>query len=342
MASYREFRQQTKRRRRKRTMRRILALAVALLLILGLAFVITKLIELVSGKGKDKDPVPQSQSQQASEGGTVETGASDTVIAPLPMQVDPGDTSWNSIGPVAQTLNYTVLSPDSRLIALPENGVVDMTYFDRTVLIGDSVSQGWNIYEGSTMKEHAFICAYKGIGPSALVNKQSVDPGQGSGRAAEVGYDVIVNSNPKRMYILLGANGLVRDGEAAEQSFLAYYGQLVDMFRADVGEDVKIYIESVTPVRPGVTQPGLYRERIQRVNGELAKMALEKGCYFINIYEALADENGDLREDLAGGDGVHLKPAAYDIMANYLVTHTAYADDNPYLPGSPYYKEPVE
>ena len=97
---------------------------------------------------------------------------------------------------------------------------------------------------------------------------------------------------------------------------------MLDMFKADLGDEVDIYVQSITPVRPGASQPGLYKERIQRVNTQLAVLAREKGCHFVNIYEALQDENGDLREDLAAQDKVHLNQNAYPIMAEYLATHT--------------------
>ena len=240
--------------------------------------------------------------------------------------------------PLTKTLDQTINSTDFRLLAVPENGQVDMKYFDRTAILGDSVSQGWNVFGTSDMKEHAFVCAYKNIGPSQVVNNEVADPGDGSGREPEAIFDTIINSNPKRLYILLGTNALVRNDDAAEQSYLAYYNQMLDKFREALGSEVAIYVQSVTPVRPGVSQPGLYRERIQRVNNELAKMAVEKGCYFINLHDVLADENGDLREDLAARDGVHLNKNAYPLLRDYLTTHTVYNPENPYLEGSPYYK----
>jgi len=310
-------------------------------LILGLAFVITRLIEHFDDKANE----PSASQSQLVEDGSIPTdgetpGVSAGVLAPLPGGADPGDMSWNTVGPVQQTLNYTVQAPDYRLIALPENGIVDLKYFDRTVIVGDSVSTGWWVYP-NPLKEHAFICAYRNIGPNALVNKQELDA-QYVGRSMENAYDTIINSNPLRVYILLGANSLVRAEDAAEDGFLAYYGQLLDLFRQDLGPDVKIYVQSVTPVRPGITQPGLTRDRLMRVNNKLAALALEKGCYFLNIYDALADEEGNLREDYAAADGVHLNQQAYQMLSYYLSTHTAWDPANPYLPGSPCYVAPVE
>ena len=67
---------------------------------------------------------------------------------------------------------------------------------------------------------------------------------------------------------------------------------------------------------------GLYKERLREINDALSAIALEKGCTFLNLWEALADENGDLIEEYAQPDGYHLLPAGYDAWVDYLCTHT--------------------
>lgn len=318
MATYREFREQVKRRRRRKFILRLSLLIVAAAAVCGVAFFALYTVltgagwtpgngQLVaSGSTSASEPASAPESTSSSEGG----------------QGGQSAATWNTSTPVEPTLDQTITGADYRMLAVGANAAVDYSFFDRAAILGDSVSQGWNIYE-SPMKAHAFVCAYKSIGPSAVVNKETANPGQGSGRGEENIYETIINSNPLRLYILLGTNALVRDGEATEQSFLAYYGQMLDMFKADLGDEVGIYVQSITPVRPGASQPGLYKERIQRVNTQLAVLAREKGCHFVNVYEVLQDANGDLREDLAAADKVHLNQNAYPIMAEYLATHTA-------------------
>ena len=347
MPTYREFREQVRKRKRRRALRRALIFVVVVAAVLAAAYgairLMGKPMSWLPGMAQStpQSSVAQSavQSESAQAGTSAPQSASPTQ-SPAPVSPAPqGEAAaWDTMQPLEKTLNQTVNSPDFRLLGLPENGQVDMKYFDRTAILGDSVSQGWNVFNTSDMKEHAFVCAYKNIGPSQVVNNEVADPGDGSGREPEPIFDTIINSNPKRLYILLGTNALVRNDDAAEQSYLAYYSQMLDKFREALGSEVAIYVQSVTPVRPGVSQPGLYRERIQRVNNELAKMAVEKGCYFINLHEVLADENGDLRADLAAQDGVHLNASAYPLVRAYLTTHTAYNPENPYLEGSPYYK----
>lgn len=347
MPTYREFREQVRRRKRKRAMRRALIFVVVVAAVLAAAYGAICLLGepswLKGGDQTQSTPQSTSMTQSTPQGeSTPESGSEAQSAAQSQQPASPAAegtaAAWDTMQPLEKTLDQTVNSPDFRLLGLPENGQVDMKYFDRTAILGDSVSQGWNAYNTSDMKEHAFVCAYKNIGPSQVVNNEVADPGENSGRAPEAIFDTIINSNPKRLYILLGTNALVRNDDAAEQSYLAYYSQMLDKFREALGSEVDIYVQSVTPVRPGVKQPGLYRERIQRVNSELAKMAVEKGCYFINLHEVLADENGDLRADLAAQDGVHLNASAYPLVRDYLTTHTAYNPENPYLEGSPYYK----
>ena len=49
---------------------------------------------------------------------------------------------------------------------------------------------------------------------------------------------------------------------------------------------------------------------------------LEKNCAFLNLWEVLADENGDLKAEYAQNDGYHIKPEGYTVWVDYLQTHT--------------------
>ena len=88
--------------------------------------------------------------------------------------------------------------------------------------------------------------------------------------------------------------------------------------------NTQIYVQSITPVRPEVrsSHPGLYKERLCEINNELAAIALEKNCAFLNLWEVLADENGDLKAEYAQKDGYHVKPEGYTVWVDYLRTHT--------------------
>lgn len=344
MATYREFRVQAARRRRRRKARRMLVFLLSALLILGLAWVIVRII----GPEEMQDDLPglpltsSSAPGESGEGDTPEgagaQGASPSILAPLPMQqvVDTGDMSWNTMGPVEQTVNFEITSPDYRMIALPENGVVDTSFFDTATFLGDSLTQGLELY--STGLPNAHYCAYKGTGPSAIVDGATLTT---AAQTQEVALDALAASQPDNVYVLLGTNTLVNNSENAENSFMAYYGRMIEMIQERLDPRVRIYIQAIPPTRPEVAnnQPGLNNDRIRRINSQLAALALEKGCYFIDLQEALADAEGNLNAEFAAADGIHMNPTGYQTWVDYLCRHTVYDKRNPYLYGSPYYIE---
>lgn len=236
------------------------------------------------------------------------------------------DMTWNTVSYTARSA-LTVqkqadgtTAMDFRLAALPENGMVELSYFDRVTFIGDSITQGLELYD--TGLPNAHYCAYKGVGPNAIVNGTTCKRVDGT---EEIPMDALIASAPEAVYILLGTNVLTRDTDYT--GFLAYYSAMLDMIRGALPR-AAVYVQSVTPLRPEVSaeenHDGMYRERFQQVNNELAALALEKGCYFLDLWEALADEAGDLREAYAQPDGYHLRPEGYEAWVQYLRTHTAY------------------
>ena len=133
--------------------------------------------------------------------------------------------------------------------------------------------------------------------------------------------EALAAQQPKVLYILLGTNVLNRDDDYS--NFLTYYRLMLDMVTQTL-PNTQIYVQSITPVRPDVraTHPGLYKERLWEINNELAAIALEKNCAFLNLWEVLADENGDLKAEYAQKDGYHVKPEGYTVWVDYLRTHT--------------------
>lgn len=233
------------------------------------------------------------------------------------------DNTWNTLqyAPTrpltVQTLSTgTTTALDFRMAALPRTAPVEKSWFSQVSFVGDSLTQGMQMYD--TGLPGAMFCAYRGVGPNAIVNGTSCKRADG---VAEVPLDALTAQQPKAVYLLLGTNVLGTDSDYT--SFLTYYRLMLDMISQAL-PNTKIYVQSITPVRPEVSQksPGLYKERLCEINDALSAIALEKGCTFLNLWEALADENGDLIEEYAQPDGYHLLPAGYDAWVDYLCTHT--------------------
>ena len=221
---------------------------------------------------------------------------------------------------------------DSSVIRQPACGQVDLSYFSDAAFLGDSLTVGFSDY--SINLGGALICGYTGVGPDAIVNRSAV---KSPTRGQEVALDVLAAAQPKKLYILLGTNTLTTLGAA--DRFLAYYGQMLDLLRQTLGDDCVIYVQSIPPVRPAAAEekPGLASDVLRSVNEQLAQMAADKGCVYLDLWETFADGEGSLKEILAAPDGVHFSAGnGYGAWVTYLRNHAKYSAANAWTPGSAY------
>ena len=296
MADYQEYRRRILHRRWRRMF--ITAALLILLVLLAAVGVLWKRLH--------REPAPN------------------TAQGPTILQQELTGSEWNTISYTparrlsVQTLDNGMTAMDFRLAAQPASPAVERSSFSDVSFLGDSLTQGLQIYD--TGLPGAQFCAYKGVGPNAFVNGTSCKRVDG---VTEIPLDALTAQQPKAVYVLLGSNVLGQDTDYT--SFLTYYRLMLDMLNQTL-PNTKIYVQSITPVRPEVSQKsgheGLNRDRLYQINNELAAIALEKNCYFLNLWEVLADENGDLIEEYAQPDGYHLLPAGYDAWVDYLCTHT--------------------
>ena len=159
------------------------------------------------------------------------------------------DNTWNTVSyPLARQLRVQTLEGstetalDFRMAALPASTPVEKNWFAQASFVGDSLTQGLQIYD--TGLPGAQFCAYKGVGPNAFVNGTSCKRADG---VAEIPLDALTAQQPKAVYVLLGSNVLGRDTDYT--SFLTYYRLMLDMISQAL-PDAKIYVQSITPVRP--------------------------------------------------------------------------------------------
>ncbi len=316
-----------------------LAGVIAAILILSLA--ITAILE--NGQKESEE------AQEAASGGMAEN-----ILAPLPMQGAANSAAGESgtegsadstgdagavavtleqFGPARQTAGaYSVKAYDSSVIRQPACGQVDLSYFSDAAFLGDSLTVGFSDY--SINLGGALICGYTGVGPDAIVNRSAV---KSSTRGEEIALDVLAAAQPKKLYILLGTNTLTTLGAA--DRFLAYYGQMLDLLRQTLGDDCVIYVQSIPPVRPAAAEekPGLASDVLRSVNEQLAQMAADKGCVYLDLWETFADGEGSLKEILAAPDGVHFSAGnGYGAWVTYLRNHAKYSAANAWTPGSAY------
>ena len=327
MSTYREFRAQTKKRRRRRVFQRFCLTLLIAVLLGGLAWFAVQ--AGVRAEGEKSSSAPQTPAQPDGDAAQQEDRAQEA------QQQAAAAQPWRQMGPIRQTINtFSIIAPDRRMIQLPENGRVELSYFDDATFVGDSITTGWDVYRG-----------VEGLLPNArVVAEISTSPPVGGvqwvhNRNPSDVYDpmqAIANTVPRKVYVMFGTNMLVNQNEGTEDKLINDFAAFID----DLGVRIpgcEIYIQSILiPTAAGTaSKPGLNAERINRVNDRLAALAFERGCHFLNVQEYLCRE-GELNWDLAAADGIHLNTDGYRAWLEYLVTHTAYSAAASYVGGSPY------
>ncbi len=300
------------RRQKQRKARRLAFISLAIIFVLAISLLITFIIGLFS-----KEETTPSYFLDTQETPAPETSQSSTpVLYPrLPLLEE-----------------QVILSSNSSNLALSENGRVHLEYFDDAVFLGDSLADGFYEYQKTTGIDTATFFTNVSLQPSSFLNGNYVNV-----RAYEEPVDAmakIKEIQPGKIYIILGTNAM----NLSDEEFLADYTLLIDSLKQASPNSV-IYINSLTPVtaQKSAENPIYDANRIISLNNSLAKLASSKSISFVNTYEIFATMDGHLNEDL-NYDGIHLTPTGYKNWADYLLSHTFYDENSPFVIGSPYIK----
>lgn len=196
-----------------------------------------------------------------------------------------------------------------------KNDAVDFNNFENTLFIGDSLTLG--LYHFSDLKEESEFCAYKSVTAADFVNNITTETADGKKVSL---MDEINRSSPEKIYILLGTNALA---SGSNDSMIEYYGKFIEDLKLHFA-NIPIYIQGIPPVTKKIASEriSLTNGRIRKINIEIAKMAKERNCYYIDLYSALKDEEGNLTESYAREDGIHLNKEGCERWIQYLKEHT--------------------
>ena len=101
---------------------------------------------------------------------------------------------------------------------------------------------------------------------------------------------------------------------------MRYYNDDIIKRIKEANPGATIYIQSILPVERSQENRKIYKSTIQECNAALCRLAEESECYYLDVYSAIADGNGYLR-DGAAADGVHFAKTEHEKWDAYLLTH---------------------
>lgn len=214
------------------------------------------------------------------------------------------------VGPMVMSnfRHATFPTPD-----VPACARVDDAYFDGAVLIGDSVAAGLGTHQLIPQME---VLAEVGLSARTAATDQRFTTG---GQPATL-VEKLAAEQPSMIYIWLGSNGI--DTKDATR-VIEDYDRLLNRLLAAL-PDTPVYLIEATPVKRIASEryAGLTNERVDAFNAMLYEVAKRHNVYLLPVNFLLKGENGLLTPEYGAGDGIHLRKAAYEVLADYLYTHT--------------------
>lgn len=175
-------------------------------------------------------------------------------------------------------------------------------YFDRLVVAGDSIANGWQYY--NILPKNRSI-AYGGLSTFGF----SVWEYDTTGTTLSM-QDTLKKVNPTLLYICLGMNDV---NQISVEQYVQQYKELLQSIKQIV-PDCLVVVQSITPVASTNEYPKITNDAIKRYNSKLQEMLASLGredIIYFNAYKSLLDDKGmmDLKYD--AGDGLHINTDAY-------------------------------
>lgn len=277
----------------------IICLAVSMLMIIGGIYVLygsmtswidSEVAGQISSRDNDSSSVPASSlgSSQASAPSKSSSSGSGSAASVVP------SSEAGSSAPVRQT-----------------NLGKPAGYFDDAAFIGDSRTQGLELYNGLG---DASYFAVKGLTVRTAVSKPALTV---DGQKLTV-VQAVSKKQYGKVYIMLGMNEL---GWSSTDQYLQEYGKLIDTVKKDQPH-AKIYVQSILPVSQKKSQEDkvFSNANIEVHNKLIRELAKKKGVSYLDAASALADSRGNL-PDGASSDGVHLNQEYCKKWCLYLQAH---------------------
>lgn len=214
-------------------------------------------------------------------------------------------------------------TPSVSPTASEANREVDMSYFSDALFIGDSRTEGLQLYSG--IEGATFFC-YKGI---TIFDVMKDDPKKLidiDGTSYSI-VDALTHESGKfkKVYISLGINEL---GYYDDQGFHDKFAALIDHIRA-TQPDAIIYLQNQVPVNPTLCAKNwpsyVNNDKVAVYNSIFSQLAVEKEVVLVDVATALSTPEGILAQENTV-DGVHFTKSWYQEWLSYLMCHTVDPD----------------
>lgn len=198
--------------------------------------------------------------------------------------------------------------------------LVDDTYFDDAVFIGDSRTRSLQLYSGL---ENTTFLADTGLTIYTVLDKK-LTPSTDTEKTTVQEY--LTEHQFKKVYLMLGINEL---GTGSAESFGNSYMEVIRTIQ-ELQPDAIIYLQAIMNISQSKEEEHTYinNEEIAERNEVLKTFADNTKIFWLDANSAVCDEDGFLIADYTF-DGVHLKAKFVSVWLDWLKSHAVQPRDLP-------------
>lgn len=186
----------------------------------------------------------------------------------------------------------------------PSHASYSRDFFSADLFIGDSIGTGLHLYNKLDMKN---VAASVGYTPYKAYT-EACDLYDGTSATA---LEYAKKMQPKRIYIMLGSNGLLAPGSMEDS-----YNTLIEKLKTACPSS-ELYCISVTPVSKYTTYT-ITNDMVTQFNDFIKATCKDKNISYIDFHSQLIGSDGYAKDELVADDGLHFNGSTYDIMLGYI------------------------
>ena len=293
----------------------------------------------IGGEALSSEPVSEEKSKEAD---SVETSGEESSVpvsfvslqipanlggkAALEAIIKPEKSSVATSKPASQTVSQ---APSPNPVPSPLNTsspaylyageMQPESFLADSLFIGDSITQGMGLYLPDL---NTTVLGVRSLNPDSVFTATVNGPG---GKKMSIPKAAIAY-NPKRIYIMIGTNGIAW---MSQSYMIGRLGELVDQLHKALPK-TKIILQSIPPVSRGKynSDNRFSVKNIDAYNTKLLKLAEEKGVEFLDVNGFFRDKQGYLPSNETP-DGIHFYKANYQKWVAHLLCHTVANRDKP-------------
>lgn len=130
-------------------------------------------------------------------------------------------------------------------------------------------------------------------------------------------YDVILPYQPKQVVIYCGENDLAASDKVSAEEVALRFKTLYGIIRQNLPNTVIDFVS----IKPSPSRERLQPKMIAANHAIKAFMKKQKKADYIDIYQAMLDKDGKMRDELYVEDRLHMQPAGYAIWKKFILPY---------------------